>query len=458
MNEENKMTIHFLGAAGTVTGSKYLIETGNKKLMVDCGVFQGLKELRLLNWAQPEYDPRSINAVILTHGHLDHTGYLARLVKLGFKGKIYGSAPTLKIAEIILKDSAKIQEEEAKRANREGYSKHHPAEAFYDLKDVENTLPLLHPIAEGKWHIIENDFKVRWQYNGHIIGSTFIEVEINKKRVVFSGDIGRKKDLLLYTPKKPEKADVLLIESTYGGRIHPEEESIVPELERIVNETVERGGSLFIPSFAVERTQLMMLMLWRLLKEKRIPKIPMIMDSPMGANVLHLFHTSRDWHKLKPDECDEMCSYFEVVSSYRETLFLRDDSTPKIVIAGSGMMTGGRILNYMETRSGNSNDTLLFVGYQAEGTRGRKLLEGGTEMKVYGKWLPFKMHMEHIEGLSAHGDQNDLIDWLVEIKEQPERVFIIHGETEQAEALSKALEEKKGWRAQIPQLNQTVEL
>tara|TARA_R110002096_G_scaffold77013_4_gene181698 strand:+ start:1019 stop:2389 length:1371 start_codon:yes stop_codon:yes gene_type:complete len=455
---KEKITIKFLGAAGTVTGSKYLLETGSKKLMVDCGVFQGLKELRLLNWEPPEYVPASIDAVVLTHGHLDHTGYLARLVKLGFKGKIYGSAPTLKIAEIILKDSAKIQEEEAARANKEGYSKHHPAEAFYDLKDVEKTIPLFNPVSEGKWHVIEEDFKVRWQYNGHIIGSTFIEVEINDSRLVFSGDIGRKKDLLLYAPKKPEKADILLIESTYGGRVHPEEETIVPELERIINETIERGGSLFIPSFAVERTQLMMLMIWRLLKEKKIPKIPMIMDSPMGANVLHLFHASRDWHKLKPEECDEMCSHFQVVSNYRKTLALREDNKSKIVIAGSGMMTGGRILNYMETRSGNSNDTLLFVGYQAEGTRGRKLLEGAKEIKVYGKWLPFKMHMEHIEGLSAHGDQNDLIDWLSEIKKQPEKVFIIHGEAAHAEALSKALEDNKGWQTHIPQLNQTVEL
>ncbi|WP_339904633.1 MBL fold metallo-hydrolase [uncultured Cyclobacterium sp.] len=455
---KGKISIKFLGAAGTVTGSKYLLDNGDKKLMVDCGMFQGLKELRLLNWEPPEYDPQSIGAVLLTHGHLDHTGYLARLVKLGFKGKIYGSMPTLKIAEIILKDSAKIQEEEAARANKEGYSKHSPAEAFYDLKDVENTIPLFNPVSEGNWHLIEEDFKVRWQYNGHIIGSTFIEVESSGKRVVFSGDLGRKKDLLLYTPKKPEKADVLLIESTYGGRVHPEEETIIPDLERVVNETIARGGSLFIPSFAVERTQLMMLMLWRLLKEKRIPNLPMIMDSPMGANVLQLFHMSRDWHKLKPNECDEMCAHFQVVSNYRETLALRADNKSKIVIAGSGMMTGGRILNYMETRSDNSNDTLLFVGYQAEGTRGRKLLEGAKEIKVYGKWLPFKMHIEQIEGLSAHGDQNDLIDWLSEIKEQPEKVFIIHGETEQAEAFSKALEDNKGWRAAIPQLNQTVEL
>lgn len=202
---KDKMTIKFLGATGTVTGSKYLLETGSKKLMVDCGLFQGLKELRLLNWEQPEYDPATIDAVVLTHGHLDHTGYLARLVKLGFKGRIYGSAPTLNIAEIILKDSAKIQEEEASRANKENYSKHSPAEAFYDLKDVENTINLFTPVTEGGWHVIENDFKVRWQYNGHIIGSTFIEVETNHKRVVFSGDIGRKIDLLLYPPKNLKK-------------------------------------------------------------------------------------------------------------------------------------------------------------------------------------------------------------------------------------------------------------
>ncbi|HNP94370.1 MAG TPA: MBL fold metallo-hydrolase, partial [Cyclobacteriaceae bacterium] len=307
-------------------------------------------------------------------------------------------------------------------------------------------------------HSIEDEFQVRWQYNGHIIGSTFIEIETQGKRIVFSGDIGRKDDLLLYPPKKPDKADVLLIESTYGGRIHPSEQTIIPELERIVNETVARGGGIFIPSFAVERTQLLMLMLWRLLEEKRIPEIPMIMDSPMGANVLHLFHRTRDWHKLKPAECDMMCANFQVVSSFRDTLELRKGNEPKIVIAGSGMMTGGRILNYLETRAGNNKDTLLFAGYQAEGTRGRKLLEGAQEVKIYGKWIPFNMNMEHIEGLSAHGDQNDLIDWLSQIRDQPDNVFIIHGESEQANALSVALEEQKGWSAQIPSMNQIVEL
>lgn len=452
------MKLTFLGAAGTVTGSKYLLETEDNKIMIDCGLFQGEKELRLLNWQQPEFDPSTIDAVLLTHGHLDHTGYLPRLVKLGFKGKIYGTSPTLKVAEIILRDSAKIQEEEAKRANKEGYSKHKPALAFYGVEDVSKTIRLFHVVEEDEWVEITKNIKARFLYNGHILGSTFIEVEINEKIIVFSGDIGREKDLLLFPPKKLEKADVLLIESTYGGKIHADESSIIPQLEEIVNETVTRGGSIFVPSFAVERAQLLMLILWNLFKEKRIPEIPMIMDSPMGANVLDLFHHSRKWHKLQPNECDEMCSHFIVTKNFRETLELRKDKKPKIVIAGSGMITGGRILNYLEKRAGNSNDTLLFAGYQAEGTRGRKILEGEKEIKIYGKIYSFKMQVKQLEGLSAHGDQNDLMNWLSKLKAAPQNLFIIHGEKDQSEALKKKLQEKKQWTAQLPFLNQVVEL
>lgn len=451
------MKLTFLGAAGTVSGSKYLIEFQDKKILVDCGLFQGLKELRLLNWQAPKFDPASINAVLLTHGHFDHTGYLPRLVKLGFRGEIFATAPTLKIAEIILKDSAKIQEEEAERANREGYSKHKPALPFYDLKDVEQTQELFRPIQEGEWLNIENLFKTIFQYNGHIIGSTFIQIEVDGKTFVFSGDVGREKDLLLYPPKKPNKADVLLIESTYGGKIHPNEEAILPELEHIVNETISRGGSVFIPSFAVERTQLLMLILWRLLREKKISKVPMIMDSPMGVDVLDLFRHSLEWHKLKIEECNQMCSHFRLISSYKETMQLRMDKSPKIVIAGSGMMTGGRILNYLETRAENENDTLLFVGYQAEGTRGRKLLEGEKEIKIYGRMIPFRMQIKKIEGLSAHGDQNDLLNWLSDIKQKPTNTFIIHGEMDQAEAFKQKLKEVKHWEAEIPELNQSIE-
>ena len=453
-----KINIHFLGAAGTVTGSKYLVDTGERKILIDCGLFQGLKELRLKNWEYPPVDVSEIDAVLLTHGHMDHTGYLPRLVKQGFKGPIYGTNPTLDIAKIILNDSAKIQEQEAERANNEGYSKHSPAEPLYDLNDVEKTLPNFKGVPPAQWMPLMKNIKARFQYNGHILGATYIELDIHGKRFVFSGDIGRTNDLLLYPPLKPKKADVLFIESTYGGRFHPDEVEALPLIEKLVNDTINRGGSLFIPSFSVERAQLMMLIFWRLLKENKIPKVQMIMDSPMGANVLELFHRTRDWHRLEDNECDEMCSHFKVVSSYRETMELRTDNKPKIVIAGSGMLTGGRMLNYLETQAQNPKNTLLFVGYQAEGTRGRKLLEGEKELKVYGKWVPFHMQVAEIEGLSAHADHAELMDWMSKIKNKPERIFIVHGEKESAEALQKGIEETYGWDAEIPELYSIEEI
>lgn len=448
----NKINIHFLGAAGTVTGSKYLVDTGDRKILIDCGLFQGLKELRLKNWEYPPVNVADIDAVLLTHGHMDHTGYLPRLVKQGFKGPIYGTNPTLDIAKIILNDSAKIQEQEAERANKEGFSKHSPAEPLYDLNDVEKTIPYFKGVPPSQWLPILKDVKARFQYNGHILGATYIELDIRGKHFVFSGDIGRTNDLLLFPPLKPKKADVLFIESTYGGRFHPDEVEALPQIEKLVNDTINRGGSLFVPSFSVERAQLMMLIFWKLLKENKIPEVQMIMDSPMGANVLELFHRTRDWHRLEDNECDEMCSYFTVVRSYRETMELRTDNKPKIVIAGSGMLTGGRMLNYLETQAQNPDNTLLFVGYQAEGTRGRKLLEGEKELKVYGKWVPFKMQVAEIEGLSAHADHAELMDWMEKIKNKPERIFIVHGEKDSAEALQKGIKETYGWDAEIPQL------
>lgn len=456
--KNNKVNIHFLGAAGTVTGSKYLVDTGDRKILIDCGLFQGLKELRLKNWEYPPVKVSEIDMVLLTHGHLDHTGYLPRLVKQGFNGLMYGTNPTLDIAKIILSDSTKIQEQEAERANKEGYSKHSPALPLYDLKDVEKTISHFKNVPPSQWILLFDGIRVRFKYNGHILGAAFIELDVNGKRFVFSGDIGRTNDLLLYPPLKPKKADVLFIESTYGGRFHPNEVEAIPQIEKLVNDTINRDGSLFIPSFSVERAQLMMLIFWRLLKENKIPKVQMIMDSPMGANVLELFHHTRDWHRLEENECDEMCSYFTVVSSYSETMELRTDNKPKIVIAGSGMLTGGRMLNYLETQAQNSKNTLLFIGYQAEGTRGRKLLEGDKELKVYGKWVPFNMEVAEIKGLSAHADHAELMGWMSKLKNKPERIFIVHGEKESAEALQKGIKETYGWDAEIPELYSIKEI
>ncbi len=452
MSEKSRnITIHFLGAAGTVTGSKYLIDTGEKKIMIDCGLFQGLKKLRLLNWDYLPINAEEIDTVLLTHGHMDHTGYLPRLLKMGFNGSIQGTPPTLDIAEIILRDSAKIQEEEADKANKEGYSKHNPAQPLYDLKDVEKTVSHFKSVPEGEWLELFEDIKVRFQYNGHIIGATFIELVIHGKRFVFSGDVGRKEDLLMRSPKKPEQADVLFIESTYGDRQHSKED-LENKLKEIILHTVEKGGTLIIPSFAVERTQTLMYLLWQLWEKKAIPDIPMIMDSPMGANVLEVFHAYREWHKLPIEDCTKMCNKFRIVKEYKETWEVINDKSSKIVIAGSGMISGGRVLTYLQQYIGKPETTLLLAGFQAEGTRGRKLLEGASEIKIYGKYYPVKAEIINLQVLSAHADQAELLDWMSEIKNKPERIFITHGEPHAADAFRVKIKDTFGWDSIIPEL------
>ena len=453
----DKIFIHFLGAAGTVTGSKYLIEAPGKKFLVDCGLFQGLKQLRLLNWDHLPVEVASIDFVLLTHGHLDHTGYLPRLVQDGFKGKIYGTAPTLDIAEIILRDSARLQEEEAKQANEEGFSKHQPAKALYTEKDVEATLTHFSPIGIDQWIDLGGDIKARFQTNGHIIGSTFIEVHIGKKKFVFSGDIGQDDDLLLQPPKRPKEADVLFIESTYGDRLHPEGD-IQERLKTIILETIVKGGSVIIPSFAVERTQVMMYLLWQLRKDGQLPDVPFIMDSPMGSRVLGVFEKHKDWHKLPAADYTAMCSMFRVVENFRETLDLIDTPYPKVIIAGSGMVTGGRVLSYLQKYIERPEHTVLLVGYQGEGTRGRQLQEGIHEIKIHGKYYPVRSRIEVLHGLSAHGDQKELLNWMSEIKVAPENIFIVHGERPAADTFKIKIKDTYGWEAEAPGLYEIVEV
>ena len=448
---KQNLQIHFLGAAGTVTGSKYLIEVLDKKIMVDCGLFQGLKKLRNLNWDYLPVDVADVDDVLLTHAHLDHTGYLPRLVKSGFKGKIYGTAPTLDIAEIILRDSAKIQEEEAAQANEKGYSKHSPAKPLYDLKDVDRTLLRFEEVPLDQWLPLFDGIKVRYQYNGHILGATFIEIDAAGKRLVFSGDIGREEDYLLFPPKRPEQADLLFIESTYGDRLHPKG-NIEEELLQIIQQTYQDGGTLIIPSFAVERTQTLMYLLWQLREKGLMPNMPVYMDSPMGANVLHVFHRSAAWHKLPKEDCDKMCDYIQTVSSFRETWEVIDNKSPKIVIAGSGMVTGGRVLTYLTKYLEKPQTRVLLAGYQAEGTRGRQLQEGAHEVKIYGKYYPVKAKIIMLQGLSAHADQRELLNWLSEIKNTPEKVFIIHGEAHPADVLRVKIRDEYGWESEVPEL------
>lgn len=443
--------VHFLGASGTVTGSKFLITTPEKNILIDCGMFQGIKELREKNWEPLPVDVPAIDAVLLTHGHLDHTGYLPRLVKEGFRGKIIGTAPTLAITKIILLDSAKIHEDEAKQANEEGYSIHKPAKPFYTVPEAEMTLRFFQVQDKDIWIELSENIKYRFRYNGHILGATFIELDIFGKIFVFSGDIGREKDLLLFPPERPKYADYLFMESTYGNKLHPTE-SVSDKLVELIKDTIHERGNLIIPSFAVERLQALMFLLWKLNKENRIFNIPIFVDSPMGNNVLSVFRSFPDWHKLSSKEFGAMQSQMNIITSYKETWETIDDSRPKVVIAGSGMVTGGRVLTYLSQMIDRPNTKVLLVGYQAEGTRGRQLLEGADEVKFFGKYHPVRAEIHHIESLSAHADQEGLLNWTSEIEDTPEEVFLIHGEATAQDVLRVKLQDVYGWKVSIPKL------
>ncbi|MFD0976931.1 MBL fold metallo-hydrolase RNA specificity domain-containing protein [Salinimicrobium gaetbulicola] len=454
---EHKVKIHFLGASGTVTGSKFLLETPEKNILIDCGLFQGLKELRELNWQRLPFPAEKIDVILLTHGHLDHTGYLPKLVAEGFMGIIRGTPPTLAIAEIIMTDSAKIQEEDAERANAEDYTVHSPALPLYTLKDVEKTLKLFKSDNLEEWYEITENIKFRFKKNGHILGATFIELDIFGKIFVFSGDIGREEDLLLAPPDRPKWADYLFLESTYGDRLHPEEDAD-ELLTRTIKRSLDNNGTLIIPSFAVERLQTLMYRLWKLHDQNKIPAIPVFIDSPMGNAVYQVFERFHGWHKLSPAELKAMKNYFNIITSYKDTWKTVDDHRSKVVIAGSGMVTGGRVLTYLRYYLEKKETTVLLVGFQAEGTRGRQLQEGTHEIKIFGKYCPVNATLEQINSLSAHADQKGLINWISDIKNIPETVFLIHGENTARNTLRVKIKDVYGWNTHLPQIRETVEL
>ncbi|WKL47817.1 MBL fold metallo-hydrolase [Flavobacterium pectinovorum] len=451
------MKIKFIGGAGTVTGSKTLIESNGIRILIDCGLFQGLKALRQLNWDPLPVLPSTIDYVLLTHGHLDHCGWLPRLVAQGFTGKIYCTSPTKDVAKLVLLDSAKIQEEEANKANKEHYSKHEKAEPLYTLQEAEAVLPFFKIIQPNIATVIANNIAAVFTGAGHIIGACSITLTLENKTLVFSGDIGRDDDVLMFAPTKPILGDYLFLESTYGNRIHPNLDA-KKELEYYINTTIEQKGTVIIPGFAVERAQSIMYLIWELKTEGRIPNVAYILDTPMGASVLDIFLQNMQWHKISASDCHEMCKMFRIVSEFEQTLNIIEDPQPKVIIAASGMVTGGRVLSYFEHYIGLEKTTVIIVGYQAEGTRGRRLLEGTDEIKIYGNYYNVEAKIVQIEGLSAHGDQQDLVNWLSDLRNVPKCIYLVHGENLPADELRIKIQDRYGFKCSVPLIGSEIEI
>lgn len=454
---KDPINVRFLGGAGTVTGSKYLVQYKGKNILIDCGLFQGLKELRLLNWDSFPINPAEIDCVLLTHAHLDHTGYLPHLSKKGFQGQIYCTAPTKDLAEIILYDSAKIQEEEAREANEKEYSKHKPAKPLYIERDVTNCLrqfKCIEPLVKVN---LESSISARFTPNGHILGSCAIELHLGEHSILFSGDIGPCNDPILPDFVAANGCDYVFIESTYGNKLHAHPD-IIENLSQILKEAQDQQKILIIPSFAVERTQILLYYIYHVMHANKDLKIPIYLDSPMGIKVLQSFITHHHWTNISPKDWEMVLKDVNIIEDFHVSSDMMSKEFSRVVIAGSGMSTGGRVLGYYEQLISKDNVDILIVGYQAEGTRGRQLLEGSSTIKLKGQIHKVKAKIIELEGLSAHADQAGLIAWLKALNKKPYRVFIVHGEADGAQGLSSAIQSQLGWDSYIPQLGEEVEL
>jgi metallo-beta-lactamase family protein len=457
--------VKFLGAAESVTGSRYLVDVGDFRFLFDCGLFQGLKDLRLRNWEPFPVDPATIQCVVISHAHIDHIGYLPKLVKEGFQGTIYCTHPTADLMEILLLDSAKLQEEEAQYAVKKGYSRHEHPKPLYGEEDVKEVFPLIKSFGYNEKIRIHDRMEIMYRDAGHLLGSAITEVfvkgESQEKKIVFSGDIGRYTSAMLYPPTAINQADVLFVESTYGNKENPFDDP-TDDFTRIVNETFERGGVLLIPAFAVGRTQGILHYMRHLMKEDKIPDVPVYIDSPMAISSTYLFFKHPKFLKeefnLQEYAREVETNMLVFVRSNEHSKSLNEIKKNAIIISSSGMMTGGRILHHLYHRLRREQDTVLMAGFQAEGTRGRKLLDGDKTIKIFGEAVPVRCKLEYISSMSGHADKGELFQWLENFRDKPKITFTTHGEGADLQAYAENIRKKFNWNVIVPQYLESVKL
>lgn len=451
------LKLSFLGGAGTVTGSKYLLESPSHRILVDCGLFQGGRSLREMNWERFPIQPAGISAVVLTHAHLDHSGALPLLVKQGFAGAIVCSEATAALCEVLLRDSGHLQEQDARFANKRGFSKHKPALPLYTVKDAEAALRLLKPTSFHDDHSLPGGANLVLRRAGHILGASSIEIEWERTSIALSGDLGRHDDPIMLQPEPLAKTDYLVIESTYGDRSHPK---IDPQrtIEEIVGTTAKRGGTVVIPAFAVGRVQALLYYLARIKLAGGLANVPIFLDSPMAVDASEIFCKFRSDHKLSYEECKGTCAVATYIRSVEDSKRLSDSPVPKVIISASGMATGGRVLHHLKRFASDQRSTVLFAGYQAEGTRGAAMISGARTIRIHGEDVPVAAEVRNIDALSAHADADEIIEWLKSAGAAPRRTFVTHGEPRAARALQTRIAKELGWTCIVPERTQEARL
>lgn len=451
------LKLSFLGGAGTVTGSKYLLESISHRLLIDCGLFQGGRTLREMNWKRFAVEPAGISAVVLTHAHLDHSGALPLLVKQGFNGMILCSEATAALCEVLLRDSGHLQEQDAKYASKRGFSRQKPALPLYTVKDAEAALRLLRPISFHADCELPGGGNLVLRRAGHILGAASVELEWERTSVAFSGDLGRHDDPIMFEPEPLVKGDYLIVESTYGDRSHPK---VDPQraIEEVVGATTKRGGTVVIPAFAVGRAQALLYYFERIKLAGGLSNVPIFLDSPMAVDASEIFCKFKTDQKLSYDECKRACAVATYIRSVEDSKRLSDSPVPKVIISASGMATGGRVLHHLRRFAPDPKNTVLFAGYQAEGTRGAAMISGARTIRIHGQDVPIVADVRNIDALSAHADADEILRWLKSGRIAPSRTFITHGELRAAHALQSRITKELGWTCVVPEQCQEATL